>query len=103
MTAMPSQDQLIQAQGAHFTLWVDAEHVLDVELLEVLPGAPMSSRHECFSAFFGLPPGIALPQNSYRLAPSGEEEGWLLLLTPSPPEADGRHVLQAVFHMEKPV
>lgn len=101
MIAMPSQDQLTQAQGSHFTLWIDAEQTLDVELLEVLPGVPMSARHECFSAFFGLPLGSALPQGSYRLAPF-DEEGWLLLMTPGRPEADGRPVLQAVFHMEKP-
>lgn len=101
MITMPSQEQLVQAQGSHFTLWIDAGQALDVELLGVLPGVPMSSRHECFSAHFGLPLGIALPQGSYRLA-SSDEEGWLLLMTPCRPEADGRHVLQAVFHMEKP-
>lgn len=101
MIAMPTQDQLNQAKGSCFTLSVGTEQALDVELLEVAPGVPMSSRHECFSVCFGLPQGVALPQGTYRVAPP-DEEGWLLLMTPCRPEGDGRHVLQAVFHMEKP-
>lgn len=99
--SMPTQDQLTRAQGSHFTLWVGDGQALNVELLEVVPGVAMSSRHECFSVCFGLPLGIALPQDSYRVGPP-DEEGWLLLMTPCRPESDGRHLLQAVFHMEKP-
>ncbi|MFV3330876.1 DUF6916 family protein [Pseudomonas sp. NY15437] len=100
MYSMPTQQDLQQAQGTLFQLWVAPDQALDVELIEVLVGNPMSAEYESFSAAFALPVQWDLPQAVYRLSPPGEE-GWLLLLTPVQPAADRRAVLQAVFHTRK--
>jgi len=100
MYPMPTQQGLQHAQGSSFQLWISPEQALDVELIEVLVGNPMSAEYESFSADFALPEQWDLPQALYRLSPPGEE-GWLLLLTPVQPAADRRAVLQAVFQSRK--
>lgn len=100
MYPMPTQQGLQQAQDSRFQLWIAPDQALDVELIEVLSGNPMSNEYESFSAAFALPEQWDLPQALYRLSPP-DEEGWLLLLTPVQPAADRRAVLQAVFHSRK--
>lgn len=100
MYAMPTQQGLQQARGSHFQLWIAQDQALDVELIDVLIGRPMSPEHENFSASFALPAQWDLPQELYRLSAPGEE-GWLLLMTPVQPAPDGRAVLQAVVHSRK--
>lgn len=101
MHAMPSQERLTKALGEHFLLRTSSEQMVTVEVLSVVEGIAMTPLHTCYHAYFALPTGCWLPQDIYRLFPPGEE-GWELLLTPSLPSPDGRHVLQAVFHMEQP-
>lgn len=97
---MPTQAMLQQNAGQTFQLWIAPDQALDVELLEVIEGIPMTPRHQCFSAHFALPIGHALPQAVFRVSHQ-DEDGWLLLLTPGLPCRDGRQVLQASFHTDK--
>lgn len=101
MYSMPSYALLSEAVGQSFHLWLSPEQVLPVELLSVEEGIAMTSRHHCYHAHFLLPPQCSLHQDVYRLGRPGEE-GWALLLTPGQPVEDGRHVLQAVFHTDRP-
>ncbi|TBU72810.1 hypothetical protein DNK06_13465 [Pseudomonas daroniae] len=102
MYPMPTLERLAQSRNTCFQLWIAPERALDVELLQVAEGQPMTPEHQTFSAFFALPEGSLLPQAVYRLSAHGEE-GWPVLMTPAAPEADGRPVLQAVFHWKKPL
>ncbi|MFB4391373.1 DUF6916 family protein [Pseudomonas sp. LS_1] len=101
MYVMPTQQALQDAMGSLFQLWIGEDQALDAQLLAVTDGVAMSPRYQCFSADFALPHGVVLPQAVFRLSPPGEE-GWLLLMTPTLPDTDGRPVLQAVFHMDRP-
>ncbi|MCE3025389.1 hypothetical protein [Salinicola sp. DM10] len=101
MYSMPTQEMLMQNAGQHFQLWISPDRALDVELIEVSEGIPMTPRHQCFSAHFALPVGHELPQAVFRVSHQNEE-GWLLLMTPGLPCRDGRKVLHASFHSEKP-
>ncbi|MFV3307727.1 DUF6916 family protein [Pseudomonas sp. NY15181] len=101
MLPMPTQQALEQAKGMTFDLWVTPEQRFDVELLTVTEGIAMTPRHQCFCADFALPEGTWLPQALFRLALPGED-GWLVLMAPGLPDEQGRNVLQAVFHMDKP-
>ncbi|MCE5984715.1 hypothetical protein ABE525_06960 [Pseudomonas wadenswilerensis] len=96
---IPSRDELAQAPVQGFVLWLAADQALPLTLLQVLDGTPMSARYECYSAVFALPPAVRLPQAVYRLGgPAGQQ--WVLLMTPTLPEADGRHTLEVVIHRE---
>ncbi|AQZ35150.1 hypothetical protein BHQ29_18980 [Pseudomonas sp. LPH1] len=100
MYMMPTQEVLQQNSGQTFQLWISPDQALDIELLEVIEGIPMTTRHQCFSAHFALPLGHVLPQAVFRVSHQNDE-GWLLLMTPGLPCRDGRHVLQASIHNEK--
>ncbi|WP_106420367.1 DUF6916 family protein [Salinicola tamaricis] len=102
MYPMPTQDMLMQHVGQHFQLWTTADQPIDIELLEVVEGIPMSPEYQCFSAHFALPIGHDLPQALFRLSHPEDEEGWLLLMTPGLPCRDGRKVLHASFHNDSP-
>lgn len=102
MHPIPSYALLKGAVGQPFHVWLSPEQVLPIELLGVEEGIAMTPRHQCYHAHFALPPQFSLPQDVYRLAREGET-GWELLLTPSMPIPDGRHVVQAVFHTDQPV
>ncbi|MEW9680101.1 hypothetical protein [Pseudomonas sp. TE50-2] len=102
MHAMPTFDELQQATGSHFQLWVSDDQALEAQLLAVTEGQAMSPRHQRFAAEFALPSGTALPQAVFRLSPPGKE-GWLLMMTPVGPDTEGRPVLEAVFHVERPL
>lgn len=101
MYPMPSHALLAEAVGQSFHLWLSPDRVLPIELLGVEEGIAMTPRHHCFHAHFALPAPCSLPQDVYRLGRPGEE-GWALLLTPGMPAEDGRHVVQAVFHTDRP-
>lgn len=102
MHAMPTFDALQQATGSHFQLWVSDEQALEAQLLAVTEGQAMSPRHQRYAAEFALPAGTELPQAVFRLSPPGEQ-GWLLLMTPVSPDDDGRSVLEAIFHVDRPL
>ncbi|MEE1889301.1 DUF6916 family protein [Pseudomonas carassii] len=102
MHAMPSFADLQQATGSHFQLWISDEQALAAQLLVVTEGPAMSPRHQRYAAEFALPAGTVLPQALFRLSPPGEQ-GWLLLMTPVGPDSDGRPVLEAIFHVERPL
>lgn len=101
MYPMPTQEMLMQSSGQRFQLWIAPDHALDIELIEVAEGIPMTPQYQCFSAQFALPLGHDLPQAVFRVSRPGED-GWLLLMTPGLPCRDGRKVLHACFHTEKP-
>ncbi|MDW3710571.1 hypothetical protein PSGK_14655 [Pseudomonas solani] len=101
MHPMPSFALLTEIVGQPFHLWLSPEQVLPIELLAVEEGTAMTPRHQCYLAHFALPSQCSLPQDVYRLGLPGEP-GWELLLTPAMPAPDGRPVLQAVFHTDRP-
>lgn len=101
MYVMPTLQALQDATGRSFQLWIGADQAIEAQLLAVTQSPASSPRHECFSADFALPPGVELPQAVFRVSLPGEE-GWLLMLTPILPDVDGRRVLEAVFHLERP-
>nr|WP_165670124.1 hypothetical protein [Pseudomonas otitidis] len=101
MDSMPSFALLSAAVGQLFHLWLSPEQVLAIELIGVEEGIAMTPRHCCYHAHFALPSPYSLPQEVYRVGRPGED-GWALLLTPGMPTSDGRHVLQAVFHTDRP-
>jgi hypothetical protein len=101
MYPMPTQEMLMQSSGQRFQLWIAPDRALDIELIEVAEGIPMTPQYQCFSAQFALPLGHDLPQAVFRVS-RPDEDGWLLLMTPGLPCRDGRKVLHACFHTEKP-
>lgn len=101
MHELPTFDYFVAAQGRPFGLTLADGQSLSLELHEVSQGSAMSEQYECFSLAFRLPPGLALAQGLYRLGgPCGG--AWDLLLTPTLPDRQGQHFLEAVFHREKP-
>ena len=78
-------------------LAVDSVAPVPATLVSVKQGVPMSERYCCYSALLALPVGLDLPQVSCPVDADGA--AWpLLLLTPLGPGADGRHLMQMVFH-----
>lgn len=102
MYAMPTFVDLQHATGNHFQLWISDDQALEAQLLAVTEGQAMSPRHQRYAAEFALPAGTVLPQAVFRLSPPGEE-GWLLMMTPVGPDSDGRPVLEAIFHVDRPL
>lgn len=101
MPSMPSYSLLLETVGQPFNLWLSSDQVLPIELLGVEEGIAMTPRHRCCHAHFALPAPCSLPQAVYRLSRT-QGECWELQLTPGIPCSDGRHVLQAVFHIDRP-
>ncbi|WP_159970179.1 hypothetical protein [Pseudomonas sp. 8Z] len=97
---MPTQEMLTQHAGQTFQLWITPEQALDIELIDVVAGVPMTPQFQCFSAVFALPSGYDLPQAVFRVSRQ-DEEGWLLLMTPGLPCRDGRKVLHTSLHTDK--
>lgn len=101
MHALPSFDYFVANQGSPFCLSLPGGQSVTLELQGVSQRIAMSVRHECFSLDFRLPPGLTLGQGLYRVGgPCGN--AWDLSLTPTLPDSQGRHYLEAVFHREKP-
>ena len=101
MHELPTFDYFVATQGSPFCLTLADGQSVPLELQQVSQRTAMSERHECFSLAFRLPPGLALGQGLYRIGgPCGG--AWDLLLTPTLPDSQGRHYLEAVFHRDRP-
>lgn len=101
MNELPTFDYFVANQGSPFCLELPGGQSVTLELQRVSQRTAMSERYECFSLDFRLPPGLALGQDLYRLGgPCGG--AWELLLTPTLPDRQGQHYLEAVFHRERP-
>lgn len=101
MHELPSFDYFVATRGRPFSLTLAGGQSVPLELHQVSQRTAMSERHECFSLAFRLPPGLAVGQDLYRIGgPCGG--AWDLLLTPTLPDSQGQHYLEAVFHREKP-
>lgn len=101
MHALPTFDYFLANQGGPFHLSLPGGQSVAIELHGVSQRIAMSDRYECFSLDFRLPAGLALGQELYRVGgPCGSV--WELLLTPTLPDSQGRHYLEAVFHRERP-
>jgi hypothetical protein len=96
MTGMPSQADLETAVSQIFQLQDDHGTVADVQLLSVDEGVSVTSDYTCYAAVFGMPPGMAATQGTYRV--SRAEAAWSLFMAPIRPDASGRARLEAVFH-----
>ncbi|MDE3739998.1 DUF6916 family protein [Metapseudomonas resinovorans] len=102
MSLVPSRTDLEQQLHQPWHLSWEGSEGLAVTLAEVFSGTPMNGRYECYSATFAQPAGVQLPQHTYLLgSPAGQQ--WHVLLSPIGPDADGKHhLLEAVFHLERP-
>lgn len=97
---LPSLERLRDEIGQ--TYWLTAPTGVRIagELRGARAGVPMNERYCCYSAHFALPPGVQLPQALYTVQCG--DESWSLLLVPVGPGADGRALLEAVFHYPYP-
>ncbi|WP_085317908.1 DUF6916 family protein [Derxia lacustris] len=94
--SIPSPATLRSLIGQPFHISAPAVGSFGARLASVVDGVPMDADHVCYCAGFALD-GAPVPQASYTvIAPDGAV--WQLLLTPVRPGADGRPVLEAVFH-----
>jgi len=100
--AIPSLQELRDADPDGFVLQVGADQGLKVSLLDVREGVAMNRRYECYSLALALPLGVQLPQAVFNLYGPGREQPWALMMSPVLPEPDGRHVLEAVIHRDRP-
>jgi hypothetical protein len=96
--SIPSHERLQHDLGSTYLLGVGLwDTPVPATLVAVKQGVPMSERYCCYSALLALPMGLDLPQVSCPVTADGA--AWpLLLLTPLGPGADGRHLMQMVFH-----
>ncbi|AXO89856.1 hypothetical protein ACE1YR_05430 [Pseudomonas sp. K1(2024)] len=99
--AIPSRQELLDADPEGFVLQIAHDHGLRVSLLEVREGIAMNEHYECYSLVLALPHGVVLPQAVFNLYGPGRAQPWALLMSPMRPEADGRHVLEAVIHRDR--
>ncbi|MBV6288312.1 MULTISPECIES: DUF6916 family protein [Pseudomonas] len=103
LAAIPSLQELRDADADGFVLQLTPEQGLRVSLLTVNEGVAMNDEHECYSLLLVLPHGVSLPQEVFNLFGPGRQQPWTLLMTPVAPEPDGRHVLEAVIHRRRQV
>lgn len=100
MHELPSFASFVENRGRPYWLVLADGRTLGIELQQVNRRIAMSEHYECFSLDFRLPTGVVLAQDVYRLTgPCGGS--WDLLLTPTLPDRQGRHYLEAVFHRER--
>lgn len=96
--SIPSFERLQQDIGRTYLLgagqWTTP---VPAELRAVKQGVAMNERHLCYSALLALPRDVDLPQVSCNVD-AGDASWPLLLLTPVLPGADGRPLMQMVFH-----
>ncbi|MBK5007313.1 hypothetical protein IAE33_001682 [Pseudomonas sp. S60] len=96
---MPSYAELEGAPAEGFALQVAPGQYVQVERVALRVGVAMNADYECYAAIFALPQGVVLPQAVFRLrGPAVQAQEWVLLMTPTQPEPDGRHALEAVIH-----
>jgi hypothetical protein len=98
--SVPSLDRLRADLGQHYWLTTPSGERIAGEVRAAQPGVPMNQRYCCYSAQFALPPGVQLPQAVYPV--QRDADTWHLLLVPVGAAADGRAVLEAVFHYPLP-
>jgi len=79
-----------------FTFAAPGIAAFSARLASVADGVPMDADYVCYRARFVLEGGPAAQASYSVTAPDGAV--WQLLLTPVRPGADGRPVLEAVFH-----
>ncbi|GAB7529233.1 hypothetical protein PS3A_16420 [Pseudomonas sp. 3A(2025)] len=101
ISLIPTREDLHDADPEGFALQIAPGQGLKVSLLQVREGLPMSAGYDCYSLLLALPQGVKLPQAVFNLFGPGREQPWALLMTPVKPEADGRHVLEAVIHSSR--
>ncbi|PVZ39077.1 hypothetical protein [Pseudomonas sp. CC120222-01a] len=101
IAAIPSLQELREADPEGFVLQLSPEQGLKVRLLSVREGVAMNQDYECYSLAVVLPLGVSLPQAVFNLFGPGRELPWTLMMTPVFPEPDGRHVLEAVIHRQR--
>lgn len=101
VTAIPSLQELRDADTEGFVLQVGPDQGIKVSLIAVSEGVAMNQDYECYSLAVALPLGVNLPQAVFNLFGPGREQPWSLLMTPVIPEPDGRHVLEAVIHRQR--
>ncbi|MCQ4319488.1 hypothetical protein [Stutzerimonas stutzeri] len=100
---IPSLKEIQEAGTQGFVLQVGPDQGLKVDVLGVREGIAMNRDYEGYSLLLVLPQGVALPQAVFNLFGPGREQPWQLLMTPLLPEADGRHVLEAVVHRKREI
>ena len=101
--ALPTLQELREADPEGFVLQVTPDQGLSVSLLSAREGVAMNARYECYSLALALPLGVQLPQAVLNLYGPGRTQPWVLMLSPVMPEPDGRHVLEAVIHRSRAV
>jgi hypothetical protein len=100
--AIPTLQELRDADPEGFVLQIAADQGLKVSLLEVREGVAMNRNYQCYSLVLALPLGVKLPQAVFNLYGPGREQPWMLMMSPVMPEPDGRHVLEAIIHCDRP-
>jgi hypothetical protein len=98
--SVPTLDRLRADLGQTYWLTLPSGERIAGEVRAARAGVPMNEQHCCYSAQLALPPGVQLPQAVYEV--HAEADAWHLLLVPVRPGADGRAVLEAVFHYPLP-
>jgi len=99
---IPSLQELRDADPEGFVLQIAADQGLKVSVLDVREGVAMNRNYECYSLALALPLGVQLPQAVFNLYGPGREQPWVLMMSPVKPEPDGRHVLEAIIHRDRP-
>jgi len=100
--AIPSLQELRDADPEGFVLQIAADQGLKVSVLDVREGVAMNRNYECYSLALALPLGVQLPQAVFNLYGPGREQPWVLMMSPVMREPDGRHVLEAIIHRDRP-
>lgn len=99
--AIPSREDLRDADPEGFVLQISADRGLKVSLLAVREGIAMNSDYDSYSLLLALPEGVELPQAVFNLFGPARTQPWALLMAPVALEPDGRHVLEAVIHSRR--
>jgi len=100
MHAVPTHEALIASLNQLFVLETADGRRVEARLVAAAAGIPMNANFVSYSATFELPPGIWLPQDTYRITAS-DGASWDLLATPTRPGANGQANLTAVMHYQR--
>jgi hypothetical protein len=98
--SVPTLERLRADLGQTYWLAAPTGERIAGEVRAAHAGTPMNERYCCYSAQFALPRGMQLPQALYAVEAGAD--AWQLLLVPVGAGADGRALLEAVFHYPLP-